>query len=268
MDENISYVFVVFWGTGVVGLAVATIFAQLLSAGLTAATVMGIFRKLSGAASLFSGSVMREILRLGIPSMIQHVMMSFGQLSLQNVINSYGVVIMAGYSIAFRMNGLVINSLMALSNALSGFIAQNKGAGKYGRIQEGLRVSLRIAYGFSAAVVMVFLLWGWYLLSVFIKDSGQRGEIIAAGMSFLQVVTPFYLLVCLKIVYDGALRGIGAMNAFMLATMSDVVVRVLFGRMFSDLWGLYGVWAIWPLAWLLGTTLSVGCYQAYAKKIK
>ncbi len=67
---------------------------------------------------------------------------------------------------------------------------------------------------------------------------------------------PFYLLVTLKIISDGSLRGLGMMNAFMLATAADVLVRILFGSLFSAHWGLIGVWFVWPVAWLFGTISS------------
>lgn len=264
----LDYAFVVIWDQGVAGLALATILSQLLSAILTSVTVYRVLRTMPENSSGFSSSMIREILKLGIPSMIQHLLMSLGQISLQNIINSYGLIVMAGYSVAFRINGIVINSLMALSNALSGFIAQNKGAGEYGRIREGIRVSTIIAYIFSAAVIFSLFVWSENILSMFIKESDRYEEIIAAGMGFIWVVAPFYLVVCLKIVYDGALRGIGAMNYFMFATMSDVVVRVLLGGIFSNLWGLNGVWAIWPTAWIVGTTLSVGLYRIRTLKVK
>ncbi len=49
-------------------------------------------------------------------------------------------------------------------------------------------------------------------------------------------------------------------NVFMFATMSDVVVRMMFGSLFSNMWRLNGVWAVWPTAWIVGTALSVGLY--------
>ena len=267
----LDYLFVAFLSWGTAGLALATVLSQFLSAVLTSITVAEVYRKIgadliSGRPSFFSAKIMAEVLNLGIPSMIQHLLMSLGQLSLQNVINSYGLIVMAGYSVAFRINGLVINSLMALSNALSGFIAQNKGAKEYGRIREGLKVSLSIACLFSAAVIAVLFVFGPEMLAFFLKDSEHMEAVIDAGMGFLRVVSPFYLLVCLKIISDGALRGIGAMKAFMFATMSDVVVRVLCGQLFSDLFGLSGVWAVWPVAWLVGTGLSVGCYLWNSRK--
>lgn len=69
-----------------------------------------------------------------------------------------------------------------------------------------------------------------------------------------------------KITSDGALRGIGAMTPFMLATISDVVVRILCGCPFSVRWGPDGAWAVWPMAWLVGTAMSVGFCLVLSRK--
>lgn len=265
---DFAFVKVIPWG--IRGLAFATLMSQVIASFLTAFAVKRVYLSMRQEKTteneFFSGAVLKEILRLGIPSMIQHMFMSTGQLFLQNVINGYGTAVMAGYSISFRMNGLVINSLMALSNALSGFIAQNMGAAKYKRVRQGIRISLLIAVSFSLVIVVVLLAGGRGLLEFFVKDDQDKDAVIAAGLGFIRVVAPFYLLVCVKIISDGALRGIGAMTPFMIATMSDVVVRIACGRFFSEHWGIYGVWAIWPLAWLAGTIMSVGMYFFYRNK--
>lgn len=209
---------------------------------------------------LVSLTVLGELLRLAIPSIIQHVFMSAGQLVMQNVINSYGLVVMAGYSVAFRINGLVVNTLMALSNALSGFIAQNKGAGKNGRITDGLKVALIIGYIYSSLAVLLLLLKGPAILAFFVGAEADGQAIIGAGMGFIRIVSPFYLLVCFKIICDGALRGIGSMTLFMFSTISDVLVRMFCAGAFSNLWGISGVWWIWPFAWLIGTAVSAASW--------
>lgn len=264
----LDLMFVIWIPMGVAGLAIATLASQTIAAVATAFMMRRLYTRLITDAALssertpyFSRDALYEMLRLGVPSVIQHAFMSTGQLFMQNVINSYGVVVMAGYSVAFRVNGLVINSLMAFSNALSGFIAQNKGAGYQDRIRKGVQVALKISYIFSGAIVVLLFFAGEPILAFFVEESTLKADVIAAGIGFFRVVSPFYLLVCLKIVYDGALRGIGAMTPFMLATVSDVVIRILFGGVFSRLFGLNGVWCIWPFAWLVGTVMSVSFYQ-------
>lgn len=264
----LDLIFVAVLSMGAAGLALATLVSQALAGLLVLIVVFQIYARFGKMQQLWSVRTLREILALGVPSMIQHLFMSMGQLSLQSVINRYGLIVMAGYSVSFRINGIVINSLMALSNALSGFIAQNKGAGQMQRIRFGIRISLQAAYGFSAAAVLVLLLFGQSILGFFVQDVIRKKEIVAAGMGFIRVVVPFYLLVCMKIVFDGALRGIGAMKLFMMAAVSDVLIRICFGELFSRWFGINGVWAVWPLAWLGGTMMSVGGYWLYTRREK
>jgi len=253
---------------GVAGLALATVLAQGISGIFALWSVRKIYRCLSGESVWWERETLRKILDLGIPSMVQHVLMSVGQLTIQNVINSYGLIVLAGYSVVFRINGIVINTLMALSNAVSGFIAQNCGAGRDDRVREGLRGAMGMAYVYAVLLVAVLLWQGESILGVFIKAGPDKAATIAAGMGFVRVVTPFYLLVCAKIVFDGGLRGIGAMRAYMLVALTDVAVRVGCGQLFSNLWGVNGVWSVWPLAWVCGTALSAGLYRYYRKSLK
>ena len=252
----LDLVFVALGNAGVSALAWATVLSQFIAAALALWTLRRFMARIPDRTPRFSAPLLKRILALGIPSMLQHMFMSLGQLAMQSIINGYGTVVLAGYSVVFRLNGIVINTLMALSNALSGFIAQNKGADKPERIRQGIRISLVLGYAFSALVIAVLFLCGERLIALFLSEETERAAVIAAGMGFIRVVVPFYLLVCLKIVCDGALRGLGAMTAFMLATLSDAVVRVFAGAPFSARWGITGVWAVWPVAWLFGTVLS------------
>ncbi len=266
---------------GVAGLALATLAAQAISSFATLWAVTRMDKQLhtmagsSGCAdespsvpARFSLPILKEILRLAIPSVVQHVFMSTGQLVMQNVINSYGLITMAGYSVAFRINGLYVNSLMALSNALSGFIAQNKGAKAFSRIRSGFAVSMVLAALFSAAVAGFLLLRGDAVLSFFMGEVENRAATIEAGMGFITIVCPFYMMVFAKCICDGALRGIGAMRLFMMSTISDVLIRMFCGHMFSDLWGIRGVWWIWPFAWLIGTSVSVIGWVWHMRRLK
>ena len=262
MNIVLDLVLVIFLPLGISGLALATLLSQAAAAIATFFAVWRLAARLQGEerAPLFSRRVLTAILHLGIPSVIQHAFMSTGQMVLQNVINSYGIIVMAGYSVAFRINGIYVNSNMALSNALSGFIAQNKGAGDSGRIRQGYRLSLLLTGLFSLLTVVLLLTCGRTILSFFIGEDPAKAEIVEAGMGFFRIVVPFYLMVFLKIISDGALRGIGHMNAFMCATILDVLVRIFLGPVFSRRWGIQGVWWIWPVAWLVGTSISVGAW--------
>lgn len=93
-------------------------------------------------------------------------------------------------------------------------------------------------------------------------------EALSSGSLFLLIVSPFFLLCCAKNTLDGALRGMRAMKCFMTATFTDIAVRILLGKPFSYLFGLAGVFWVWPTAWLIGTFLSAVFYLYHKNRLK
>lgn len=84
---------------------------------------------------------------------------------------------------------------------------------------------------------------------------------LQTGVDFLKVVSPFYLVVSVKLVSDGVLRGTGAMKAFMVATFSDLILRVVLAFVLAGMMGPMGVWLSWPVGWIVGTGVSVYYYR-------
>ena len=86
------------------------------------------------------------------------------------------------------------------------------------------------------------------------------------GIQFLRIVAPFYILVSAKLVTDGVLRGSGMMRQFMLATFSDLILRVVLAKQLSGMLGSVGIWLAWPIGWFVGTVLSLVFYHKNRKK--
>lgn len=91
-------------------------------------------------------------------------------------------------------------------------------------------------------------------------DQGTA-EAIRTGTLFLRIVTPFYFIVSTKLITDGILRGAQKMNDFMIATFSDLILRVALAYIFSSIFGVIGIWCAWPVGWTIGTALSLWFYQ-------
>ena len=91
-------------------------------------------------------------------------------------------------------------------------------------------------------------------------DEGSA-RAIGAGTLFLRVLAPFYPVVAAKLVSDGILRGAGAMGPFMVATFTDLLLRVVLALVFAGSFGETGIWFAWPVGWAIGTALSVFFYR-------
>jgi len=255
--------FVKGFGMGVSGVAWATFICQGVSCLLAMAVVLRRLKGIpveegNGKAAVFSWTLLGKIAVVAIPSILQQSFISVGNIILQGVINGFGASVMAGYSAAIKLNNLVITSLTTIGNGISNYVSQNIGAGKMERIKEGFRAGLKLVWMLCVPLVLLYWLAGRYLLYLFMKDI--TGTAIDTGLLFLRIVSPFYFVVAAKLVADGVLRGAALMGRFMVATFTDLILRVILAMILSVPFGSTGIWAAWPVGWIIGTAISIIFY--------
>lgn len=257
--------FVKSFGLGVPGVAYATFLCQGVSALAALLTVLHKVRGVhSEKARLFSGHVLRKILRVAIPSALQQGFISVGNIIIQSVINGFGTAVIGGYAAAIKLNNMTITSITALGSGMSNYTAQNLGAGKPERVHSGVQSGALLACAIAAAFMGAYWMWGGALTGLFISDGNAQA--IRVGTQFLRIVSPFYCVVALKLVVDGVLRGASRMAAFMSSTLTDLALRVAASILLSQALGITGVWFSWPLGWCVATALSYVFYRGFKKK--
>ena len=255
----LDLVFVINFHMGVSGVAWATFLAQGLSSFLAFFTLRKRLKAVeSSKYKLFSGSMLKKILEIAVPSILQQSFISVGNLFVQGLINSYGSAVVAGYSAGMKINTFAITSFTTLGNGLSSFTAQNTGAQKTERVAKGFRSGVFMVLSVAVPVFLLFFFCGRPIVQLFMSEGGEQAADV--GVEFLKIVSPFYMIISLKLISDGILRGAGAMKAFMAATFSDLILRVVLAYLFSGIWGATGIWLSWPVGWLIGTALSLGFY--------
>jgi len=257
----LDLVFVITFKMGVSGVAWATFIAQGLSSILAIVCLIMRLRKIEVTEKYpyFSSYILKRISRIAIPSIMQQSFISIGQICVQGLVNSYGAIVVAGYSAAFRVHTIALTSMSTMSSALSSFTAQNIGAKKISRVKEGYKAAVAITLSICGGILILFLILAPKLIGLFV-DSSESINVINVGTEFLRTLAPFYLVVGLKMVCDGVLRGAGAMKDFMFATFSDLILRVALSFILASIIGYSGIWWAFPLGWIIGTALSVYFY--------
>ncbi|WP_051823947.1 MATE family efflux transporter [Clostridium sulfidigenes] len=257
----LDLVFVITFKMGVSGVAWATFIAQGLSSILAIVCLIMRLRKIEVTEKYpyFSSYILKRISRIAIPSIMQQSFISIGQICVQGLVNSYGAIVVAGYSAAFRVHTIALTSMSTMSSALSSFTAQNIGAKKISRVKEGYKAAVAITLSICGGILILFLIFAPKLIGLFV-DSSESINVINVGTEFLRTLAPFYLVVGLKMVCDGVLRGAGAMKDFMFATFSDLILRVALSFILASIIGYSGIWWAFPLGWIIGTALSVYFY--------
>ncbi len=256
----LALILVILFHLGVAGVAWATFIAQGLSSVLAS---LALIRRLKNiptteAFPLFSYNMLFKISRIAIPSILQQSFISVGNLFIQGLINSYGSTIIAGYSAAIKLNTFAITSFSTLSSALSSFTAQNIGAGKLERIKKGFHAGILMLLCIVLPLSISFFLCSPTLIHIFVDSSNT--PVVQSGTLFLQIVSPFYLIISIKLLADGVLRGAGAMVPFMISTFSDLILRVILSFVLSNYFGSMGIWISWPIGWTTAAILSCSFY--------
>lgn len=258
---GVDILFVTLFKMGVAGVAWATFLCQGVSCVLALLFVFLRFNKIKaeGKAKLFSWTHFKSFAIIAIPSILQQSFISVGNIIIQSVINGFGAATMAGYSAAVKLNNMVVTSLTTLGNGISNYTAQNLGASKYDRIKSGFKAGLMLVWALCIPLVIVYEAAGRWLIYIFLES--PTGEAMDAGIMFLRIVSPFYFVVAAKLVSDGILRGAGLMTKFMIATFTDLILRVVLAEVLSRTsLGTTGIWLSWPLGWSVATIVSIAFY--------
>lgn len=258
----LDILFVTAFDMGVAGVACATFLCQGVSCILALGVVFRRLKNLRTEAKIpaFSFPILKKFANIAVPSILQQSFISVGNIVIQRTINGFGSGVMAGYSASVKLNNLVITSFTTLGNGISNYTAQNIGAKKPDRIQSGFRAGLKIVWILSVPLAFIYFFGGRGLLHLFMSDPTDAA--VSAGVSFLRILSPFYPMIAAKLVADGVLRGNEMMGKFMIATFTDLILRVVLAVMLSrTALGATGIWCAWPIGWLTGMLLSIYFYH-------
>lgn len=264
----VDILFVAAFDMGVAGVAWATFLCQGVSCVLAVVVVLkrlaGI--RTEGTVLLYSFDMFKKIAVIAVPSILQQSFISIGNIIIQSVINGCGVEVTAGYAAAVKLNNLVITSFTTLANGLSNYTAQNMGADILPRIKEGFKAGIKMVWMLCIPIVALYLAAARALVTFFINEPSELA--LSSSTRFLYIVAPFYFIISVKLIADGILRGAGLMKNFMIATFTDLILRVVLAMILAGQAGYIGIWCAWPIGWTIGTVISVIFYRKGPWNIK
>ncbi len=234
---------------GVSGAALATVISQGISALLCIHSQLRQTgpQKLDPQKLRLHPPMIKEVIRLGLPSGLQNAALTLGNLTVQKNINSFGTYAMAGFGAYVKIESLVFVPIMAMSQTLPTFISQNLGAGKPERAKAGAvfgTVSCIISAEIFGLLATAF---SPFLLQIFIHDP----QSLAFGILHSHIVPLFYFLLAFAHCSTGILRGCGKsflpmLNMFTfwcVGRIAYVTIAVSLRPVFTTI-----SWA-YPIAW-------------------
>lgn len=218
----LDLLFVLRFGMGVEGVAWATVIAQVVSALL----VIVVLLRTQQAVRLIPRDlrihlpVLRQIIRVGVPSALQMAITAFSNVFVQSYINSFGADCMGGWTAYTKIDQLMLLPMQSLALSATTFVGQNLGRGNEPRARQGVRRALAIAMAATVLVMIPVLVFSPQMTAFF----NRKPEVVAYGALLLRCISPFYVLCCFNQVYAAALRGAGNSKATMIIMLCSFVL--------------------------------------------
>ncbi len=199
---------------GTAGAALATVFAQAVSVVVS----LLILRKRELPFQLekkdfrFEREIIRKVTSLGVPIALQDLLVGISFLVLLAIVNGLGLIASAGMGVAQKVCGFIMLIPAAFMQAMSAFVAQNIGAGQYGRAKKSLAYAIGVS-ALLAVVMFVVTFWRGDLLSgIFANDP----DVIFASADYLKAYAIDCLLTCFLFCFIGFFNGLGMTGFVML----------------------------------------------------
>lgn len=257
---------VVGFDMGVAGAALATVISQAASAILVIYALMKSkdMYRLKPKEIHFHKFLLLSIVTIGLPAGIQSVMYNVSNMIIQTSLNDLGTSTMAAYTAFGKIDAIYWMISGAFSVAITTFIGQNYGAGKYHRMKKSVAVCLFMDFIASVLVSILLLSLGEYLLRMFTTDP----EVIKIGMKIIHVIAPSYVLFIFIEILSSALRGVGNVLVPMLMTCTGVcLLRIIWiFLVIPEIPSISDILLCYPISWGLTAALFVIYYYFGQKK--
>ena len=222
----LDILFIVYFGWGVKGAAIATLISQILATLLVMYKIMSLDDncKLSLKQIKIYRGYTKDIFLVGLPAGLQAIFMSISSLIIHSSINSFGAEAMAGMTIFAKVEGFLYFPLFSLGLAVTGFVGQNFGAKEYERVKEGINISLKISVYTSLIFIIILNIFAPYILRLFTNDAA----VIKVGLESIRIVFPSYVLYAMNQIYIGSLRGIEkTFEPMLISLFAHCIFRVI-----------------------------------------
>lgn len=267
VNAALNLFLVIVFSMGVAGVAIATVFSQIISCVL----VLGCLFSTDSCYRLqitklgIKREYLVQIFQVGVPAGIQSVVINFSNVLLQSSVNSFGSIAMAGYTAANNIFGFLFVSVNSITQACMSFTSQNYGAGKKKRMDRVLVDCMILSVIVALTLGGGANLFGPQLLRIYTTEA----DVIACGTEILLYTTLTYFLCGIMDLIPGALRGMGHSAVPMILSIIGTVGTRIF-------W-IYGVFPMhrslmvlflsYPASWTVTILLQAVCFYFVRKKV-
>ena len=250
-NVTLDYLFILGFGMGVRGAAVATLLSQTLSVVLCLIRIRQGFPILHLSREHFALSKDRvlSLYQSGLSMGLMSSLVNFGTLVLQSGINQLGTDIIVAHTAARKVCEIWGLPVSVLGSSMATYCGQNYGAGRYDRIRQGMKSVLILGAVWDGIVfILAHTVSPWLIRFI---TSSDNEEIIYWGTTYLRVDMSFLIVTMFIVILRNCMQGFGDYKTPILSSFIELVGKLVFTFVFVRMFGYWGI--IWtePVVWFL-----------------
>ena len=252
----------------VAGVAIATVTSNLIGAGML---LVSLLRDNGDVSVRWSElridiKVLKEMLRIGVPSGVQSMMFSLSNILIQSAINSLGAEVMAASSAGFNIEVMAFYVTSAFGSACTTFLGQNFGAGQWDRCRKVTGISMIQNVLGSAMISLGILAISRPLLSIFNQDP----DVIGYGVTRLRYILLAQPLNAVIEIISGSMRGYGrSLEPALVSLFGICGVRILWVYTGFHKIGTYSaLLTAYPMSWIVTALALVVLYIVFIRRFR
>lgn len=267
INIGLDLIFVLLFGMGVEGPAIATVLAQGISGIICLFYMYRKFPVLHASRDEWKPEFhyMGKLCFIGIPMGLQYSITAIGSLVLQTAVNGLGAMVVAGVTAAQKINMFISCPIESLGQTMAPYAGQNMGAGKIDRIGKGLKSAVLMGWGVSIICFLIAVLFGKQLTLLFVD--ADETEIIAYSYQFLLFCIGGYCLLTLVNTVRFTIQGMGFSIFAILSGIMEMIARTLAALVVARKLGYIGICLAHPMAWLFADVFLIPAFFWCRKKV-
>ncbi len=258
----LDLLFVLGFHWGIAGAAAATVIAQVVSCLVCLWALRSLpIPRVERAHWRLSAALARRLLSLGAPLALQNTIIAVGGMVVQSVVNSFGVLFVAGYTATNKLYGLLEIAATSFGFSMATYTGQNLGAKKIDRIRSGIRSATWMAVAMALFITACMILFGKFILMLFISgDPAEQEQVLAIAYRYLFIMSTVLFVLYLLHIYRSSLQGMGDTIVPMISGFVEMLMRIGCAIFLPAFVGQDGVFLAEVVAWTGAAILLVSMF--------
>lgn len=261
----LDLLFILVFKMDIYGAALATVLCQLLSGIFSVILMIKMLNKIDDSKYEFDKSYLKEMLKLGIPSILQQAVMSIGSLAIVSLIYSHGDKVISANVIFDQLNSLLFIPAVGVTNAYATFAAQNFGAKNEDRIKKGFYVMHLIGLVVNTIVLIIGITLTDNLISLFSSNIEENSYKYITYSIYFSI--PYYYLIVFKYGFDSLFKAKKTIKLFIFSSIFNLGLRIILAYLFNYTIGLYYINLSLPISMFVSGIVNI-LFWKFSKSYK